>query len=242
MTKAQILDAIRRMASSNGGKAPGSQRFQSETGLGKSGWYPKLWLRWGDAVREAGCEPNVLSASYDEDLLIRKYIELTLELGRFPIEGDLMVKRKRDKAFPDRDSFWRLGNKAERIAKVLAYCRTNVGCEEVTPLVAAAAATAKTRTDEVGQESASLGYVYLIRHGARHEYKIGRTNNQIRREGEIGIQLPEAPVPVHVIETDDPAGIETYWHRRFADRRLNGEWFSLTAEDVRAFKRWKKIF
>ena len=54
MDKAQILDVIRRMAATNGGKAPGSQKFESETGLGKADWYPKYWLRWGDGIRNMG--------------------------------------------------------------------------------------------------------------------------------------------------------------------------------------------
>ncbi len=76
---------------------------------------------------------------------------------------------------------------------------------------------------------------------AGNRYKIGRTNAFGRRRRELSIQLPFDTRKVHVIETDDPGGVEAYWHQRFAAKRINGEWFELDRADVAAFKRWKRL-
>ena len=68
-------------------------------------------------------------------------------------------------------------------------------------------------------------------------FKIGRSSSFERRSRELAIQLPERAERVHVIRTDDPIGIELYWHRRFESKRKNGEWFELSSQDVKAFKR-----
>lgn len=84
---------------------------------------------------------------------------------------------------------------------------------------------------------AQAGHVYLIK--SDNFYKVGFSVHAGARERQLAIQLPEKVSTVHVIATDDPPGIEAYWHSRFAEKRVNGEWFKLSREDIAAFKRRK---
>lgn len=74
------------------------------------------------------------------------------------------------------------------------------------------------------------------------QYKIGRTNLVDHRLPELGATSAVEPTLLHEIKTDDPVGVEAYWHARFADKRMRGEWFRLNAADVKAFKRWRRIY
>src|SRR5579864_9430992 len=65
----QILDEIRRLANGNGGKAPGVQAFERDTGIRRSTWLGRYWARWGDAVSEAGFETNDLQQKTEEAFL-----------------------------------------------------------------------------------------------------------------------------------------------------------------------------
>jgi len=241
MNKKQILEEIQRLAKTADGVAPGKRAFETETGVRESDWLGKHWIRWNDAVKEAGCRPNQKTVAYSETFLIEQLIALIRELGHYPVEAELRMKARSAPTFPDSSTFRRLGSKRTIVAKVLEFCEANKNYADVVSMCPSLSAGQDAEPDSERYHEQELGFVYLIKHGSRREYKIGRTNNTLRREGEIGIELPEQIKPIHVIQTDDPAGIEAYWHRRFSGKRLKGEWFELTTNDVKAFRRWRRI-
>jgi len=237
MNREHILKEIKRTAEANGGTPLGRARFFKETGIREADWLGKFWARWGDAVRDAGYAPNKLQAAFDEAFLFEKYIELTRSLGRIPAHGDVLMKARADTTFPNAKAFERFGPKASLVRKLAEYCRTREGYEDIILLCEGHVSRVSSTKEEPASTDGDFGFVYLMKAGKF--YKLGRSNATGRREYELGIQLPEKLKTVHVIHTDDPAGIETYWHNRFADKRKNGEWFELDAADVSAFKRRK---
>ncbi len=123
------------------------------------------------------------------------------------------------------------------VEKVLEYVHTHEGYDDIPPLCESALSRLAIPPKSKDGNEEIAGFVYLLKSG--RFYKIGRTNAHGRREYELALQLPEKVRTIHVISTDDPIGIEAYWHNRFADKRKNGEWFDLDAADVAAFKRRK---
>ena len=238
MEKEQVLREITRTAAINGGVPLGWRRFTSETGIRESDWLGVHWARWGDALREAGFAPNQLQAAYAVEDLLKKLAVLTMDLGRLPTRGDLRFRDAHDSSFPNPKVYYRLGSKEQQVTKLATYCRGKVEYEEVLRLCQEYLAHIDPVTPrrEKG-ETAPLGFIYLAKSG--RFYKIGRSNAAGRREYELALQLPERTRTVHVIRTDDPLGIEAYWHKRFEGKRGNGEWFTLNADDVAAFKRRK---
>src|SRR5947209_3507525 len=78
--------------------------FYKATGITIVDWRGKLWLRWSDAVKEAGYPPNKKAGPYDEELLIDKFIGLMRELGHFPLSTEL---RRRDIIIEPSQAIWR---------------------------------------------------------------------------------------------------------------------------------------
>jgi hypothetical protein len=237
MKKEYILQEIKRTAEANGGRPLGWRKFAKETGIHERDWSGKHWARWGEAVREAGYAPNQMTGAYEESELVEKFVQLSRELNRLPTDKDLRLKAHQSAEFPDSTTFRRFGPKAELVKRVTEYCRTHEGYEDIVAMCEGHTPRQRLIEDHGEAVEGEIGFVYLMKSGKF--YKLGRSNAAGRREYEIAIQLPEKLNTVHTIRTDDPVGIEAYWHNRFDAKRKNGEWFSLDAADVASFKRRK---
>ncbi len=237
MKKIDILDAIRETADANDGIPLGRERFEQQTGIKESAWSGKHWSRWSDAVREAGYSPNVMKQPRPIEELLRPLAELASELGHFPTQPEMNLRRRNDPDFPSPDSIIRrLGRKSVRAAQLLEFVRED---EDFQDVVSMCVPLIKIEPAEALDAGLVPGHVYLLRHGT--QYKIGRSTDPTRRYKEIRVQMPLDTEEVHVIETDDTVGIEIYWHNRFASKRLKGEWFNLSTQDINAFKRRKSM-
>lgn len=239
VNKTAIVSEIKRLAAENSGKPPGRASFERETAIKMSDWYPHIWLRWGDALTEAGFSANKLTAPISDDVLYQKYIDLTRELGHLPLDGERRRKAKIDKSFPSHSTWQKLGEREKFLKGLLRFCENHPGNDDIVALCGSSTSSKATSSRDSDARRVVTGFVYLMKSG-RH-YKIGRTGSLGSRERQLAIKIPLRPTTIHSIETDDPVGVEAYWHKRFEEKRGEGEWFDLSPEDIKAFKRWKRI-
>ena len=231
----EIITAMRDLAKASDGRAPGRLAFERATGIRELAWRGVLWSRWNEAVAEAGLAANSYNEAIDENLLMAKLAEAIRHFEQLPTYAQLRLYKRSRPDFPNDKTFGsRFKTKAAMLERVRDWALGRDGFEDLIEFLPDAP---KADATAVSREKIGEGLVYLLR--SSQHFKIGRSDQLERRVKEITIALPELVKLIHAIRTDDPAGIEAYWHRRFADRRANGEWFKLTLSDVAAFKRRK---
>ena len=233
-TKDEILEAIKLTTTANNGAPLGKGSFEQKTGIKETQWRGLYWARWGDALIEAGFNPNTVPERIDESVIFDKLIPAIRYYKKLPTKPELQIYRRTiDKDFPSLTTIEkRFRSRANLYIALAQYINGKPEYDDVTILCE------QFTTEEAESiEKLSEGLVYLLKSG--EHYKIGKTSNLERRVKEITVAMPESISIIHSISTDDADGIEAYWHRRFSDRRLNGEWFKLTVSDVAAFKRRK---
>jgi len=228
-----ILTQIRRLTAANGGQPPGQKLFVRETGIGDHHWRGKYWARWGDALTDAGFTPNQWVGKLNSEAVLSSVILACRHYGRLPTIDEIRLYRVTEPSIPSDQAIRRhFGSRAGLIAALAKRAAEDPSYGDLSAMLPNEPSRPPTPANR-----SSDGFVYLIKSG--DYYKVGRSDDLERRVKQIRVALPDKSVLIHSIRTDDPPGIEAYWHRRFAERRANGEWFKLTSLDVSAFKKRK---
>ena len=238
MDKPQVLKVISALAATNGGRI-GVRAFCNATGQSQRWLRNQPWFTsWNGLLEELGLPTRgFLVPKTPPEIIARAVAELSARLGRWPTDDDLNRERALNKAFPSPSIIQPLRRSGELAKLVVAACESEESLRSAAHLARARLTPFDVTTVDSLDEKVK-GYVYMLKSG-RH-YKIGKTNNVARRYKEVRLELPQETHRIHAIETDDPSGIETYWHQRFALKRVKGtEFFALDPVDLRAFKRRK---
>jgi hypothetical protein len=81
------------------------------------------------------------------------------------------------------------------------------------------------------------GYIYLVQAIMPQTlFKIGYSAQPVKRIESLGVKLPFPIAPLHLIPTNDTRTAERELHDKYASKRVNGEWFNLTPDDVIAIR------
>ncbi len=84
------------------------------------------------------------------------------------------------------------------------------------------------------------GFIYLIR-GENGFWKIGYAANPYNRQKTFNVKLPFDVTFEHLIPTNDMTKAEQQLHAQFAFKRVRGEWFDLSEEDIAWIKSLRKL-
>lgn len=81
------------------------------------------------------------------------------------------------------------------------------------------------------------GYVYFVQEYMTGSFKIGKTKHIDRRMNVFNVKLPFENKLIFLIKTADHHQTESAFHHYFSAKRLEGEWFNLTRDDLAWIKR-----
>lgn len=235
------MSEIRKFVEHNEGAIPGERAFARATRIKESAWKGKYWVRWTDAVREAGYNPNMMNQKIPDEDMLRRLSEFITNLGRFPVRDEINLQARSVPGFP----VWgtvakRYGGMPQTAAALLEFGRTT-GNTELAKLCEARleqeARKHKAPANRERQLAAKTGFVYLKYSPSLRLYKIGKANDADKRGAGISLLLPEDLTPKHEIRTDYPHVLEKYWEHRFRAKKKQGEWYDLNLDDIKAFKK-----
>jgi hypothetical protein len=236
-----LIAVLQRTARENGNRPLGQRSFYVETRTSRRDLWNVGIRNYGELCELAGYPPNAFQEAIDPNYLMEALAKLASRLGRFPGSTDREMARRSDSTFPAAETYRAARRKRGPLEEQLRdWCRLRPEYAAVQSLAAGAISTSSRAAGRVNSGGKMVaGYVYLMRYGGtgRH-YKIGMSDDTGRRLSQLSGMVPGNLRLLHIIETDDPAGIERYWLQRFQGKLVKGkkEIFQLDAADVAAFK------
>jgi hypothetical protein len=78
----------------------------------------------GDALKEAGFQPNQLTAARTREDLLTNLAALVRELGHFPVEGEIRLEQWSDRTFPSHSTFGKFGGMRALAAQLEKFAGT----------------------------------------------------------------------------------------------------------------------
>lgn len=82
-----------------------------------------------------------------------------------------------------------------------------------------------------------MGKVYIVGIPDERRYKIGWTKGTIdKRVAPLQTGNPKKIEVINLFETEFHVRVETWMHNKHSSKRMEGEWFNLTDEEVMSFK------
>jgi hypothetical protein len=233
-TAAEIIVKLKSAIASNGGQPPSSRAFFKASGLNHRDLLRAGWPTYGALLQSQGLQPTEMRRGYTDEEVFRPLAELVVSLGHFPTQNEREVERHRNQAFPSSEAYIRRGRGVMLEHALREWCQTTGNFPELVQTLKQSPSAPYVAAPVV------RGYVYMLRAGNR--IKIGKESTEGARQAAAGTWL-ENPTVIHRIPTDDPEGVEKYWHERFKKqgKHVKGELFNLSAADIAAFKAWKRI-
>lgn len=94
LDKDRIVEMIRRHFEETG-EVPGLDTFHREhPDVLRTAFAGLYWSRWSGVVRDAGLAPREFTRTSDDRVVSGTLAEITRELGRYPTQAELRLRRK----------------------------------------------------------------------------------------------------------------------------------------------------
>lgn len=205
-----------------------------------SEWRGHYWTTWNEYLAEAELEYSEKSLRMADAEIFEALAKCIKHYGKWPSPMAMRLYSKNVNHLPGYKTLKLRGDKRTLASQIAIFLVDKPEYADVRQICLSITTESSTKST-ISDGAIITGYVYLQKH-EKGRYKIGCSGSPNRRAREIGLKLPYRVELVHSIPSVAPSALERYWHLRFDNKHIDGEFFKLNADDVKAFKRRKEDF